>query len=66
MFYPTLAKEILSYRIYASEAAAYNAKFFNNSGWRYPWESAYTGIDGKLIKNTSQRNIKKRIYIFLI
>ncbi len=47
MFYPKIAKEILSYRIHTSKAAAFNAKLFNCSGWRYSWESAYTGLDGE-------------------
>ena len=47
MLYPTIAKEILSYRIHVAEAAAINAKLFNCTGWRFSWESAYTGLDGK-------------------
>ncbi|CAF1103336.1 unnamed protein product [Rotaria sordida] len=45
LFHPTLAKEILSYRIALRDAAMYNAKLFGYVGWRYPWESARTGID---------------------
>ncbi|CAF3981203.1 unnamed protein product [Rotaria sp. Silwood2] len=45
LFYPTLAKEILSYRIALRDAATYNADLFGYEGWRYPWESARTGID---------------------
>ncbi|CAF3721880.1 unnamed protein product [Rotaria sordida] len=45
LFYPTLAKEILSYRIALRDAAMYNAELFGYVGWRYPWESARTGID---------------------
>ena len=45
MLYPTIAKAILSYRIHVAEAAAMNAKLFNCSGWRFSWESAYTGLD---------------------
>ncbi|CAF1270300.1 unnamed protein product [Adineta steineri] len=45
LFYPTLAKEMLSYRIALSDAAAYNARLFGYEGWRFPWESARTGID---------------------
>ncbi|CAF3539667.1 unnamed protein product [Rotaria sp. Silwood1] len=45
LFYPTLAKEILSYRIALRDAAAHNAHLFGYIGWRYPWESARTGID---------------------
>ncbi|CAF1657300.1 unnamed protein product, partial [Didymodactylos carnosus] len=45
MFYPTLAKEILSYRIALKDSAIYNAKLFGYEGWRFPWESARTGVD---------------------
>ncbi|CAF1126931.1 unnamed protein product [Adineta steineri] len=45
LFYPTLAKEILSYRIGLREAAADNAPLFGYEGWRFPWESARTGVD---------------------
>jgi hypothetical protein len=39
MFYPKIAKEILSYRIHTSKSAAFNAKLFKCSGCRYSWES---------------------------
>ncbi|CAF3541630.1 unnamed protein product [Rotaria sp. Silwood1] len=45
LFYPTLAKEILSYRIALRESAADNARLFGYEGWRFPWESARTGVD---------------------
>ncbi|CAM4963855.1 unnamed protein product [Rotaria socialis] len=45
LFYPTLAKEILSYRIALRDSAAYNARLFGYEGWRFPWESARTGVD---------------------
>ena len=45
MLYPSIAKEILSYRIHVAEAATINAKLFNCTGWRFSWESAYTGLD---------------------
>ncbi|CAF0878103.1 unnamed protein product [Rotaria sordida] len=45
LFYPTLAKEILSYRIAMRESAADNARLFGYEGWRFPWESARTGVD---------------------
>ncbi|CAF4972350.1 unnamed protein product [Rotaria sp. Silwood1] len=45
LFYPTLAKEILSCRIALHDAAAYNARLFGYEGWRFPWESARTGVD---------------------
>lgn len=34
LFYPTLAKEILSYRIALRDAAAYNAQLTGYEGWR--------------------------------
>ncbi|CAF5169578.1 unnamed protein product, partial [Rotaria magnacalcarata] len=40
-----LAKEILSYRIALRESAVHNARVFGYEGWRFPWESARTGID---------------------
>ncbi|CAF1205270.1 unnamed protein product [Didymodactylos carnosus] len=45
MFYPTLAKDILSYRIALKDSAIDNAIIFNYTGWRFPWESARTGVD---------------------
>ncbi|UJR32210.1 hypothetical protein I4U23_019675 [Adineta vaga] len=45
LFYPTLAKEILSYRIALRDSASDNAKLFGYEGWRFPWESARTGVD---------------------
>ncbi|UJR10942.1 hypothetical protein I4U23_015127 [Adineta vaga] len=45
LFYPTLAKEILSYRIALRDSAADNARLFGYVGWRFPWESARTGVD---------------------
>lgn len=35
IFYPALAKSILSYRTNAPEAYSYNAKIFETNGWRY-------------------------------
>ncbi|CAF3928914.1 unnamed protein product [Rotaria magnacalcarata] len=40
-----LAKEMLSYRIALRDSAADNARLFGYEGWRYPWESARTGVD---------------------
>ncbi len=34
-FFIRLAKEMLSYRIALSDAAAYNARLFGYEGWRY-------------------------------
>ena len=45
MFYPNLAKQFLSYRTHNKEALAFNAKLLNASGWRIPWESAFTLTD---------------------
>ncbi|CAF1604892.1 unnamed protein product [Adineta ricciae] len=45
LFYPTLAKEMLSYRIAMNNSAASNADLFGYEGWRFPWESAHTGVD---------------------
>ncbi|CAF2078358.1 unnamed protein product [Rotaria magnacalcarata] len=45
LFYPNLAKEMLSYRIALRDSAADNARLFGYEGWRYPWESARTGVD---------------------
>ncbi|CAF4568307.1 unnamed protein product [Rotaria sp. Silwood2] len=45
LFYPTLAKEILSYRIAMRESAADNTRLFGYEGWRILWESARTGVD---------------------
>ncbi|CAF1665004.1 unnamed protein product [Rotaria magnacalcarata] len=45
LFYPTLAKEILSYRIALRDSAVDNALLFGYEGWRFPWESARTGVD---------------------
>ncbi|CAF2594072.1 unnamed protein product [Rotaria sp. Silwood2] len=45
LFYPTLAKEILSYRIALRDSAAENARLLGYEGWRFPWESARTGVD---------------------
>ncbi|CAF4575481.1 unnamed protein product [Rotaria socialis] len=45
LFYPTLAKEILSYRIALRDSAVDNARLFGYEGWRFPWESARTGVD---------------------
>ncbi|CAF1358035.1 unnamed protein product [Adineta ricciae] len=45
IFYPTLAKEILSYRIALRQTAVDNAALFGYEGWRFPWESARTGVD---------------------
>ncbi|CAF1060401.1 unnamed protein product [Adineta steineri] len=45
IFYPTLAKEILSYRIALRDSAIDNAHLFGYEGWRFPWESARTGVD---------------------
>ncbi|CAF0972643.1 unnamed protein product [Rotaria sp. Silwood1] len=40
-----LAKEILSYRIALGDSAAENARLLGYEGWRFPWESARTGVD---------------------
>ena len=44
-FYPNVAQDILNYRIHTLPAAKENAKERGNKGARYPWESAFTGIE---------------------
>ena len=50
MFSPSLAKEILSYRIHVEKANEINAKLFNTSGWRFYFVSK-TKITLKFTKN---------------
>ena len=45
MFYPNLAKQVLSYRTHNKEALAFNAKQLKLSGWKIPWRSAFTSVD---------------------
>ena len=40
---PAWSEDILSYRYHVRKAAADNAKNTGYQGYRYPWESAYTG-----------------------
>lgn len=42
---PHWSKDILSYRYIARQAAADNAKNTGYKGYRYPWESAFTGSE---------------------
>ncbi|XP_070540414.1 protein-glucosylgalactosylhydroxylysine glucosidase-like [Ptychodera flava] len=45
MFYPTLGKDILSYRWHVREEARRRAGCHWHLGTRYPWEGAYTGAE---------------------
>ncbi|XP_070568257.1 protein-glucosylgalactosylhydroxylysine glucosidase-like isoform X1 [Ptychodera flava] len=45
MFYPSLAKKMLLYRTLHLDAAKANAKDFGCTGAKFPWESAYTGLE---------------------
>ncbi|XP_032530188.2 protein-glucosylgalactosylhydroxylysine glucosidase [Danaus plexippus] len=45
LMYPRYARQLLQYRLDRAHIAAELAKLTGNKGYRYPWESAYTGIE---------------------
>ncbi len=45
LFHPELAKRMLRYRSYTAAAARQHAEAMGAEGYRFPWESAYTGHD---------------------
>ena len=45
MLRPDLAKDMLSYRLSRIERAKDRAKLGNYAGARFPWESAFTGVE---------------------
>ncbi|XP_028165174.1 protein-glucosylgalactosylhydroxylysine glucosidase isoform X1 [Ostrinia furnacalis] len=45
LMYPQYAKVLLQYRLDNAYVAAQLAKLTGNKGYRYPWESAYTGVE---------------------
>ncbi|TRY97056.1 hypothetical protein DNTS_001462 [Danionella cerebrum] len=45
MFYPSLAKSVLAYRIRTMEGARANAQQMGCKGLKFGWESAVTGVD---------------------
>jgi trehalose/maltose hydrolase-like predicted phosphorylase len=42
---PKWSEELLNYRYVSRKAAADNAKYTGYEGYRYPWESAFTGYE---------------------
>ncbi|XP_013201193.2 protein-glucosylgalactosylhydroxylysine glucosidase [Amyelois transitella] len=45
LLYPKYARDLLQYRLDTTYVAAELAKITSNKGYRFPWESAYTGIE---------------------
>ncbi|KAK7482442.1 hypothetical protein BaRGS_00026259, partial [Batillaria attramentaria] len=45
MFFPSLARIMLSYRIYGGQGAAAKATGNGYKGWQFPWEAAFTGYE---------------------
>ncbi|CAG4943725.1 unnamed protein product [Colias eurytheme] len=45
LLYPEYAKKLLQYRLETAYVAAHLAKITGNKGYRFPWESAYTGSE---------------------
>ncbi|RVE43011.1 hypothetical protein evm_012323 [Chilo suppressalis] len=45
MLYPKFARELLQYRLDTAYVAAYNSRSSGYKGYRYPWESAFTGVE---------------------
>ncbi|XP_076437374.1 protein-glucosylgalactosylhydroxylysine glucosidase-like [Babylonia areolata] len=43
--FPSLARAMLSYRIYGGEGARAKAREHGYEGWQFPWESAFTGYE---------------------
>nr|XP_049691823.1 protein-glucosylgalactosylhydroxylysine glucosidase [Helicoverpa armigera] len=45
LLYPQYANKLLQYRLDTAYVAAELAKITGNKGYRFPWESAYTGVE---------------------
>lgn len=45
LLYPQYAKKLLQYRLDTAYVAAELAKLTGHKGYRFPWESAYTGVE---------------------
>ncbi|XP_045763177.1 protein-glucosylgalactosylhydroxylysine glucosidase [Maniola jurtina] len=45
LLYPQYARQLLQYRLDTAYVAAELARLTGNKGYRYPWESAYTGSE---------------------
>lgn len=44
---PEWSQDLLDYRYRSRKAAADNANHTGYEGYRYPWESGFTGVEGK-------------------
>lgn len=45
LLYPNYARKLLQYRLDTAYVASELAKITGHKGYRYPWESAYTGVE---------------------